>query len=164
MKTLALALALAAPALALPVGPVAAQPAARTACIPLPPIVRRNGFADSSDRFGPSSAVFRETVANFAVAYRRACGSGLLSGARLYRNISRRDQLLLRNAPDANVASLYPIGMERTGTSLQLEYPFVGHDGEANVPSTDDLHEAIYCYVRGATPREHEETGRCLPD
>ena len=47
---------------------------------------------------------------------------------------------------------------------MLLEYPFVTDFGKANVPSAADLHEAIYCAVKGATAKEEEESGRCLPD
>jgi hypothetical protein len=143
---------------------LAGQPATRTDCVPMPRLVRSMGFTNDGPFYSRDSAEFRMTVANLETAYRRACDGGLLQGGRLFRDVSRRDRLLVRNAPDANVASIYPIGVQRTGTSLQLEYPFMRSDGEVNVPSADDLHEAIYCYVRGATQREEEQEGRCLPD
>ena len=140
------------------------QPEVHAACVPLPPLILAMGLDTPSGDFSRESAEYRTTIANLEAAYRRACRSGLLQGGRLFRDVFRRDRIRVINAPDANVASIYVHGVERIGTSLQLEYPFIGHDGEPNVPTVDDLHEAIYCFVRGATPREQEETGRCLPD
>jgi hypothetical protein len=140
------------------------QPAPRADCVPMPQLIRSIGFTNDGPVCSRNSAEFRATVANLETAYRRACDSGLLQGGRLFRDVFRRDRIIVVNAPDANIASIYPTGVQRTGTSLQLEYPFMASDGSVNVPSADDLHEAIYCYVRGATQREQEEEGRCLPD
>jgi hypothetical protein len=98
------------------------------------------------------SKLMKRASGNFAKAYAKACGQGLVKGRALPR------QLFLHNAPDANVASIY-----RTGKIMVLEYPFVS-GGKANVPSADELHEAIFCAVHGASPKEQEESGRCLPD
>ena len=100
--------------------------------------------------FGPN--LVKRASGNFAKAYAKACGERLVKGGALPR------QLFLHNAPDANVASIY-----RTGKIMVLEYPFVS-DGKANVPTADELHEAIFCAVHGASPKEQEESGRCLPD
>ena len=99
-----------------------------------------------------NAALVRRTSANFAKAYAKACGKGLIKGQALPR------RLFLLNAPDANVASIY----ERDGRMV-LEYPFLA-GGKPNVPTADELHEAIYCAVKGATQAEQEESGRCLPD
>jgi len=100
-----------------------------------------------------SAALVRRTSANFARAYARACAEGLIKGRPLPRRV------FLLNAPAANVASIY-----RSGNRTVLEYWFVTDDGKAHMPSVDDLHEAIYCAVRGASEAEQEESGRCLPD
>jgi hypothetical protein len=97
---------------------------------------------------------FRETSANFSKAYARACALGLLKAKPLIA--SRR--LFLINAPDANAASIYP----ENGRTV-LEFPFVT-GGKVNVPSVSDLQEAIYCAVHGASAKEQQESGRCLPD
>lgn len=138
---------------------------APSACAPAPRLVLEADFADPGGAFAPAGPAFRATSANFVAAYRRACRSGLVRGARLFGRRAARDRLVLHNAPDANIASIYPFE-EGAGAApyLRLEYPFVGHDGAANVPSADDLHEAIFCHVQGATEREQEEEGRCLPD
>jgi hypothetical protein len=146
--------------------PAAAQ--ARVACAPAPAIVLLPDFADPDHVFAAGSAPFRATAANFAVAYARACRSGLLRGRRaIGAGAADRSRLFLLNAPDANVASIYVRGADDRPPAARrpvLEYYFVTSDGSVHVPSVDDLHEAIYCHVRGATPREEEETGRCLPD
>ena len=99
-----------------------------------------------------SAKFVKRASGNFAKAYAKACSEGLIKGGALPR------QLFLHNAPDANVASIY-----RTGKVMVLEYPFVS-GGKANVPSADELHEAIFCAVHGASAKEQEESGRCLPD
>jgi hypothetical protein len=33
-----------------------------------------------------------------------------------------------------------------------------------NVPSAAEIEEAIFCAVHGASEKEQEESGRCLPD
>ncbi|HEX6661866.1 MAG TPA: hypothetical protein VF067_08375 [Sphingomicrobium sp.] len=103
-------------------------------------------------QFARNSGGFRKTSANFAKAYARACSEGLIKGRPL------PPTLHLFNAPDANVPSIY-----RSGKVIFLEYPFVS-GGKVNVPSVDDLHEAIFCAVQGPSAKEQEETGRCLAD
>ena len=99
------------------------------------------------------SAHLRRTSANFAKAYAQACREGLINGRPLPARV------YLHNAPEANTASIY-----RSGKLMLLEYWFVTGDGRAHVPAVDDLHEAIYCAVHGASAKEQEESGRCLPD
>ena len=103
--------------------------------------------------FALKSKAFRATSVNFAKAYAKACADGLLKT----RNLPSR--VVLLNAPDANVASIY-----KSGGRTVIEYWFFGHDGRAHVPNIDELREAIFCDVRGATQAEQEESGRCLPD
>ena len=103
--------------------------------------------------FSPKSKAFKSTSANFAKAYAKACVGGLLKP----RDIP--SHLVLHNGPEANVASIY-----RSGGRTVLEYYFVTGDGRRHVPDVEELHEAIYCAVKGATPQEEEESGRCLPD
>ena len=107
-------------------------------------------------RFANNSDGFRKTSANFSKAYARACAEGLFKAKPL---VSVKDKrLYLSNAPNANIASIYA-GKRR----MLLEYPFIA-DGKSNVPTADELHEAIYCAVHGASANEQEESGRCLPD
>ena len=103
--------------------------------------------------FAPKSNAFKSTSANFAKAYAKACADGLLKP----RDIPGR--LVLHNAPEANVASIY-VNDGRT----VLEYHFITPDGRRHVPDVAELHEAIYCSFKGATAEEEEESGRCLPD
>ena len=103
-------------------------------------------------QFARNSDGFRKTAANFSKAYARACAEGQIKGQPL------PPTLYLFNAPDANDASIY-----RSGKAMLLEYPFVS-GRKVNVPSVDDLHEAIFCAVQGASVKEQEETGRCLVD
>ena len=98
---------------------------------------------------------FRETGANFRSAYAKACAGGLMNSKPLAA--SRR--LFLINAPEANVASIY----SKEGRTV-LEYAFVTPDKRVHVPTADELHEAIYCAIVGATPEEQERDGRCLVD
>ena len=106
-------------------------------------------------KFARNSAGFSDTAENFGKAYARACREGLLKDRPLVgvKSADRR-HLFLVNAPDANVASIY-----ESDKRTILEYPF-----ETRIPSADELHEAIYCAVHGATAKEQEESGRCLPD
>jgi hypothetical protein len=104
-----------------------------------------------------------ETEASFSAAYKRLCGKGLLKGKTLINSkAADRERLFLVNAPEANVASIYL--SEVDGNRMVLEYPFLTLDGKSQVPSADELEEAIYCAVVGATPREQESHGRCLAD
>ena len=96
----------------------------------------------------------REATASFNRAYAKACSEGLLK-----KPLAIGNKLFLINAPEANVASIY----KDKGRTV-LEYPFVTGDGHAHAPPPDDLHEAIYCAVHGASAKEQEESGRCLPD
>ena len=98
---------------------------------------------------------FRETSANFAKAYAKTCAQGLLKTNRL----GSSGRLFLINAPEANVSSIYSL----KGRML-LEYPFVAPDGKIQVPSVDELGDAIYCSVHGASKKEQEESGSCWPD
>jgi hypothetical protein len=95
-----------------------------------------------------------QVSANFARAYAKACSEGLMK-----KPLAAGGKLFLVNAPDANVASIYTSGRKSV-----LEYWFVTHDGKRHLPSVKDLHEAIYCAAHGASAKEQEESGRCLPD
>ena len=144
--------------------PAAAQPApsagAQHTCAPVPRLMLEEGFVDPRSAFGPNSEGMRSTSANFELAYRRACGGGWLRSPDL-----RRDVVRLRNSPNANVASIFPVSLNRRrGTEgLVLEFPFVADDGTVEVPSAEEIHEAIYCRATSASTSERED-GRCLPD
>ena len=116
--------------------------------------------------FAPGTKASRQAEANVATAFAAACAKGLLAGSRIpsLDGVSTT-QLALENWPDANVATLEADQLTGgTGWRLMLGYPFVASDGSVNVPSADEIEEAIYCAVRGATEQEQAETGRCLPD
>jgi hypothetical protein len=164
MKTLLIA-ALVASQLLVSGMPAAAQRRpAGAACAPMPTLVIGERFPDPRRIFGPDSPGMRATRAEFEIAYARACREGLLRRGRLLNGST--NVLRLLNAPDANIASIFPIsvGGNRGLNGTGLEYPFVTHEGTLNIPNANELHEAIYCRIVGATPREQEEEGRCLPD
>jgi hypothetical protein len=98
---------------------------------------------------------FRQTSANFAKGYAQACAEGLVKS----KPLAKSGKLFLRNAPEANTGSIYP-----SGNRMLFEYSFVTHDGRVHVPSAGQIHEAIYCATHGASAKEQEESGRCLPD
>lgn len=120
------------------------------ACSPAPTLALSPDFRDTRRRFAAGSPALRATARNFNIAYRRSCALGLLRGVSWRR-------LFLRNNPSAND----PIILQYR-RRLVLENAFL-QDG-VNIPSADELAEAIYCHVRGATRREQEVDGRCLPD
>ena len=126
--------------------------AAPARCAPVS-LAMSGGPKSFTTAFSPTSKAFKSTSANFARAYTKACADGLLKSDRL------PSRLVLRNAPEANVASIYP----SNGRTV-LEYYFVTADGRRHVPDVDELREAIFCNLRGATQAEQEESGRCLPD
>jgi hypothetical protein len=145
-----------------------APSAARSACAPTPTLAVTEDFADPRHTFASRSPAFRRLEANFAAAYRAACANGLLRRERLITaRAGESERLLLKNAPDANVASIYLDGEDGAPAArrhMVLEYPFLTADGAAHVPGTEELGEAIFCHVQGASARETEESGRCLPD
>ena len=111
-------------------------------------------------KYSAKSPAFVQASANFAKAYAKGCAEGLLKKKPLIDAKAKdKAHLILLNAPEANIASIY-----LSGGRMVLEYPFVLDFGKANVPSAADLHEAIYCSVHGASEKEQEESGRCLPD
>lgn len=107
-----------------------------------------------------TTTLMRRTSANFAEAYRKACTDGLMKKEALVTvKGANAKRIFLFNAPEANVASIYA-----HGGRMLIEYPFVSADGKAQVPTADELHEAIFCTTQGASAKEQEESGRCLPD
>jgi hypothetical protein len=146
----------------------AAPPAATSACARPPTLALSADFADPRRAFALRADAFRRTGVNFAAAYGRACAQGLLRGRTLIdAGAGQRDRLFLKNAPDANIASIYLDGEEGAPAAARhmvLEYPFLTADGAAHVPGREELAEAIFCHVQGASAEESEESGRCLPD
>jgi hypothetical protein len=119
------------------------------------PAVQLTVAKDTPARFAPKSRPFAHVSANFSKAYAAACAEGLVKNKKL----APTGRLVVHNAPDANIASIY----DSNGRTL-LEYWFVTRDGKTHVPAVEELHEAIYCSVHGASEKEQEESGRCLPD
>lgn len=135
----------------------------RSACAPAPSLVMSADFEDPRSLWGAQSERFRNLQSNWAAAYRRACDQGLFRPRPLIRqNEGPADRLFLVNAPEANIAAIYyDEGRDRRTI---LEYYFIAGDGRAYVPDSDDLFEAIYCHVHGASEQEQETSGRCLAD
>ena len=148
--------------------PAAPKADAASACAPAPALVLAEDFRDPHRAFAPGTAPYRRLEANFAAAYRGACARGLLrSHSLIEAGTAERDRLHIKNAPDANVASIYLGGEEgapRAQRRMLLEYPFLTADGATHVPTESELREAIFCAVQGATQQEEEESGRCLAD
>jgi hypothetical protein len=140
-----------------------AEPAKAAAAAPKTNACTAPALASTDKAVAESSAVFRETKANFSAAFASACAKGLLKDQALIDpEAPDQARLFLLNAPESNVASIY---LPRKGSKgMVLEYYFVTPDGQTHVPPADELEEAIYCSVHGATPQEEEESGRCLPD
>ena len=109
--------------------------------------------------FANNSDGFRKTSANFTAAYAKACKEGLLKKPLIGAGARDIGRLFIHNAPDANIASIYIAD----GRAV-LEYAYVPASGKQQIPTKDELHEAIYCAVVGASDKEREESGRCLPD
>lgn len=133
---------------------------------PVPAIELAEPKADFAARFARGSDARRKTEAAARTGFRSACAKGLLHGDTIPKlsGVSVR-RLLLENWPDANVALIEADQLTGgTGWRLMLGYPFVASDGSVNVPTAEEIEEAIYCAVRGATEQEQEESGRCLPD
>ena len=111
-------------------------------------------------KYSAKSPAFVQTSANFAKAYAKACAEGLLKKKPLIDPKAKdKTHLFLYNAPEANIVSIY-----LDGGRMLIEWGFVTDFGKADVPTAADLHEAIFCSVHGASEKEQEESGRCLPD
>ena len=126
--------------------------AAAPACS-APPLSLDDGDAAFSRAFAEGTENLTRVRATFAWAYSSACEKGWLKEKSL-------PPIVLLNAPNANIASIY---RDEAGRTV-LEYPFVTGDGSNYYPSEEAIEEAIYCAVVGATEAEQEESGRCLPD
>jgi hypothetical protein len=128
---------------------------AATAAAPpctIPALSMDSGDAAFSKSFAVGSLKLAQVKDNFAKAYANACAKGLLK--------SDLPGIVLLNAPNANIASTYSDDARRR----VLEYPFVTEDGQTHVPAVEELEEAVYCAIHGASAKEQQESGRCLPD
>jgi hypothetical protein len=125
-------------------------------------------WADSTDVFADDTPAFAALQSHFHQAYAQACEAGWLAQAPLVDPASAHPgALMLANAPEANVATIYLDAREDVPADAHdtlLEYPFVDAGKNARVPSVDELREAIHCRTVGATEAEGESSGRCLPD
>lgn len=98
---------------------------------------------------------------NFRVAFDKACAEGLMGGDQLVdQDATAKDTIFVLDAPEANVTSVY-FNPRGPSPRMLVESPF---GDPPQVPSVEDLHEAIYCWTKGATEEEQETSGRCLPD
>ena len=115
-------------------------------------------FGDAARLDAKARARFTD---NFRVAFDKACTEGLMGGDPVVdQDATVKDTIFVLDAPEANVTSLYfaPPG---SAPKMLLESPF---GDPPQVPSVEELHEAIYCWTKGATEEEQETSGRCLPD
>ena len=143
-----------------------AMAAADPAGCPVPAIELAEPKADFAARFSRTSDARRKTETAVREAFRTACAKKLITGATIPKLSGvTTERIFLENWPDANAALIEADQLTGgTGWRLMLGYPFVASDGSVNVPSPEEIEEAIYCAVRGATEQEQEESGRCLPD
>ena len=101
---------------------------------------------------------------NFRKAFDEACAENMFAKEPLIDpQAVDKSTLFVMNAPEANVTSIY-FGPSAAPPAMLLESPFKTPDGALHLPSVEDLHEAMYCAMVGATEKEQEESGRCLPD
>lgn len=143
-----------------PMAVAASLPAARCAVQPQLTLDTAS-FGKSVEQFAANAPKRKQLDAGFATAFGAACKAGWLKRAKLLnRNAGSPPVIQITNAPDANVAALY----EDDGKRLVLEYPFADLQGGTDIPDAATLKEAIYCYAVGATPKEQEQSGRCLVD
>jgi hypothetical protein len=146
------------------VGLLVAAPESSPSCL-TPVVIAPTGTTLFDSRFAPGTESLAALSENVAAGFRRACEQGLLDSGSIL-SVPRRSaaRLIIENAPEANIASFSADQRPDGDWRLILEYPFVRTDGAVGVPSTDEIAEAIFCAVRGASEQEQEESGRCLPD
>ena len=132
---------------------------------PVPTVGLARADEAMTARYADGSPALRALEANVGKAFRSACAKGLIRGervAQLSGASSRR--IFLENWPDANVASLEADQLRDGNWRLVLGYAFVASDGKVNLIKAEEIEEAIYCAVKGATKKEMKESGRCLVD
>src|SRR5206468_13045377 len=78
-----------------------AVPASARDCPPVSLAI--SGSKQFAKAYAPVSPAMRKTSANFAQAYTRACAEGLLKA----KPLTPSGRLVLVNAPDANMGSIY---------------------------------------------------------
>ena len=129
--------------------------AAPQACVD-PKVVTEG--ASLGEHFATGSSELANLEASVRAGFAQACGKGLLAKESKV-TLGAAGGLRLENAPEGNIAIL-----SAEPQRLLLEYPFVSTEGAARIPTADEVEEAIYCAAVGATPKEQEESGRCLAD
>ena len=97
---------------------------------------------------------------NWSAAVDRACAEKLAGDKPLNHPDVLGSMLLLHHAPEANIVSIY-LNDRKKPERMVMEGPF---GSPPKAPAAEELYEAIYCSVKGATPEEEEQSGRCLPD
>ena len=124
--------------------------AAPQACVD-PKVVTEG--ASLGEHFAAGSSELATLEASVRAGFAQACSKGIL------KNMAALGVLHLENVPEGNIAIL-----SADPQRLLLEYPFVSTEGAARIPTAEEVEEAIYCAAVGATPKEQEESGRCLAD
>ncbi len=144
---------------AVPDGPMPAGAPPLPKVPPLPNCALPKLDFRAASNLGPTEqARFAE---NFRVAFYKACGEKLFAdGPLIDADSADISTLFVLNAPEANVTSIY-FSPSAAPPAMLIESPF---GDPPQIPSVADLREAIYCVTTGATEKEMEEQGRCLPD
>ena len=97
-------------------------------------------------------------TANFRAAFDRACAEGLFAKRPLVDPRSYdRSLLYVMDAPADDTLLIY-FGPSAAPPAMMASIPF---GSPVRQPTVDELHEAIYCEVRGATRDEQVRQLRC---
>jgi hypothetical protein len=146
--------------------------AAADSCPSTPVLVRSEQFTDANDAYSLNAAAMRRTQANFATAFRRACGNGLLRGwPYLAARAAHDDRIFLKDTANLTGVLLWLDGEEgapSTDRRILLEFPFVSANGAVHVPTVRQFSHAILCGVEaryglnGSHP-PFEDILECLP-
>ena len=97
-------------------------------------------------------------TANFRAAFDRACAEGLFAERPLVDPRSYdRSLLYVMDAPADDTLLIY-FGPSAAPPAMMASVPF---GSPVRQPTVDELHEAIYCEVRGATRDEQVRQLRC---
>ena len=139
-------------------GLVERSPAATSASCRSPALVPEqvDGWPDSLKPGGDDLAALQD---RFSTAYASVCGRDAIAAEGLddpHGGAVR--ELTIRNAPDANVVSVYT-----AEGRLWLEAPlFRPGSSDVALPAPPEIEGALYCYLQG--PTGEEDDGGCLPD
>ena len=146
--------------------PASASPPPATACATAPDLDFEPNWADPRGQFADGKPAMASLSAHFVQAYREGCARGWFAHRPLVdRRASEQGVVFLRNAPEANVVSIYYDPDRATGrTRMILEAPFFDGGGQAIVPTIADLREAMRCATLTAAARGHLAEGACQAD